>query len=417
MHPALTIVIAALVMCAGMTALYFSVALIRIRRALTSVPLAFKGVAMARKMDALPSVCVIVPAHNEARVIERVAQSLLKVNYPDWRAVFALDRCTDDTRAIIERVTQGDARIEILEIESCPDDWAGKTNALRTAVEQSAHAKGAERLLFLDADTEIHPDCIHAAVGLMHTRNLDLVSFLSTLSREHWFERIVQPMAVLELLREHPLDRVNRKERPSSFANGQFLLFNHERYVALGGHERVKDDLLEDIAFARALKADDGRWGVFIAGEMLRCRMYGDWQAFRRGWKRIFIESTHKRPKRLRRYARQMRVVYSALPVLSVVAIAVGCVAVATTGAAAGWMACILGAFAVALWFAANVIVSLSQGATFFSALVSPVGAWLLGGILREAAEDLEQNRGVSWGGRVYTNLMDQSDEAPPQRV
>lgn len=390
------------------TVIYFSVALGRIRRALRSVPRAGAGVEMAPPEDELPSVCVIVPAHNEARVIEKVVASILKQDYPRWRAVVALDRCTDDTKAIVERVAAGDARVEIIEIDQCPEDWAGKTNALRIGVRDSGGAAESELLLFVDADTELHPLCLRAAVGLMTARDLDLVSFLSTLSREHWFEHIVQPMAVLELMREHPLERVNRAERPASFANGQFMLFRKSSYQKLGGHERVKEALLEDIAFARALKSDGGRWGVFIAGEMLRCRMYGDWGAFRRGWKRIFIESTYRRPKRLRQYATLIRSAYALMPTVSLVAAVGGGVGVLAAPSSWAWGACIAGVTGLALWLIAIARICSSQGASFASALLSPIGAWMVGGILRGAAEDLEQNRGVSWGGRVYTDLMNQ---------
>lgn len=390
---------------------YFVFALERIRIGLMRSPRARAGLLLAPPDDALPSVCVVIPAHNEERVIHGAVQSVLSQDYPKIRLVCALDRCTDRTRAIIEEAAAGDDRVEIIEITQCPPDWAGKTNALRAAVESTHAARTSDLLLFVDADTELHPQCVRASVGLLLDRRLDLLSLLSTLSQEQWFERIVQPMTVLELLREHPLHRVNRERRKSSFANGQYMLFQRTSYEKLGGHERVKEALLEDLAFARALKNDGGRWGAFIAGEMLRCRMYGDWAAFRRGWKRIFIDSVHRRPKKLRQHAALMRTVYIALPLVSLAALTVG-VCMLTTTEQSGfvpWFAAISGGVGVVLWLAALTVIYAGQGASLLYVLTSPIGAWLASGILCEAAADLEQNRGVSWGGRVYTNLIDHS--------
>ncbi len=408
MDVAFNMAMAVLAALAIPTIVYFGVGVTRVWRALRSVPPARAGVAWAPPDEEAPSVCVIVPAHNEERVIEHVVSSILRQNYPKWRAVFALDRCTDRTKEIIREVSGGDSRIEIIEIDACPEDWAGKTNALRVGVRDSDGAAASELLLFVDADTDLHPDCIRATVGLMLKRELDLVSLLSTLSRERWYEKIVQPVAVLELMRQHPLHRVNRTHKPASFANGQFMLFRRASYEALGGHERVKEALLEDLAFARALKADGGRWGVFIAGQMLRCRMYGDWGAFRRGWKRIFIESSRRRPRKLRTFGMQIGLEYVVMPLATFAAVGAGLLGVFTMPSAVVWATLGIGVTGLILWFLVAATIYASQGASVLWTFASPIGAWLLGMVLWEAARDLEENRGLSWGGRVYTNLMDQ---------
>ncbi len=95
--------------------------------------------------------------------------------------VLALDRCTDDTQARAEEAIGGDARFTVLPITQCPPGIAGKVNAVCTAVEQSGLLKGEHVLLFTDADTEFHPDCVRAAVGLLRERELGLLSLLSTI--------------------------------------------------------------------------------------------------------------------------------------------------------------------------------------------------------------------------------------------
>lgn len=405
---------------ASLTLLYFAFAAVRIIRALAATP------RLAAYADLPPgkspgTVCVIVPAHNEERAIAHTVRSILAQDHPALRAVFALDRCTDSTRAIIESIAAGDARLEIIEIASCPDDWAGKTNVLREAVTRSRAANDAEFLLFVDADTELAPATVRAAAALIEDLRVDLLSALGELSRERWYERVVQPMTSLELMRQHPLDRVNRGRVRRSFANGQFMLFRAASYRALGGHERVKDDLLEDLAFARALKKSGGTFAVALAGPMLRVRMYGSWDAFRRGWKRIFIESARRRPTRLRAYARRVRIAYVILPTAAAAALISGAVGVALGAGTSSHAAVAAGAAGVMSWITAMTLALRAQGAGLDSVLASVVGAWRTAGILAEAASDLEENRGVRWGGRLYKDftpsVMDKRERRRSRRA
>ena len=158
-------------------------------------------------------------------------------------------------------------------------------------------------------------------VALLHRRGLDLLSLWSTLSTEKWFERIVQPMTTLELIRQYPLQSANRRERQRAMANGQFMLFRREAYEAMGGVESVRDSVLEDVAIARRMKKLGRRGGVLLSDGLLVCRMYDNFRAFRAGWKRIFIESASRRSPRLRAYAMRKALAHLLLPGVSVGAI------------------------------------------------------------------------------------------------
>ena len=57
------------------------------------------------------------------------------------------------------------------------------------------------------------------------------------------------------------------------------MLFRRDAYEAIGGHEAVKDALLEDLALARRIDAAKAPAGVFVADGLFHCRMYADWAA------------------------------------------------------------------------------------------------------------------------------------------
>ena len=239
--------------------------------------------------------CVVIPAHNESRVITDCIRALRNETYAQMRVVLALDRCTDDTATIARSVIAGDERFEIIEIDSCPDGWAGKVHAVHTGVTRSPAAQDAEYLLFADADTVFEPGCIGASLALMRHRKLGLLSALSTLTYNTWFERVTQMATGFELLRQYPLPRANGIGGRRAFANGQYMLFERKAYDAVGGHGAVKAALLEDLALARLVARSERDAGVFLADGLLHCRMYADWASFRRGWKRIFTEAANRK--------------------------------------------------------------------------------------------------------------------------
>ncbi len=372
------------------------------------VPTAKAGIALAAKHAAnsppqtLPSVCVVIPAHNEAKIISHLVTSLRAQDYARLHFVFTLDRCTDQTRAVIEEHAAGDPRFHIHEITSCPADWAGKVHALWSGVRECEPARNAEILLFADADTSFSPQCVTATVALMRERGLGLLSLLSTLSHSTWYELVVQPSAAFELIHQYPLVQANRKEPRRPFANGQFLMMTADAYRAIGGHEAVKDELLEDLAIARLAAEKKVLTGVFLADGVMHCRMYPDWKGFRRGWKRIFTEGFHRRVVRLRKAARLVRLTCSVAPLATIaLLIAWAFTSLPLPRAVDIWPAYV-GGLALLVWLTALLRVYRTGHTPWWSILANPIGSWIVADILVEAAKDLETGTPTVWGGRAY---------------
>ncbi|HVO89075.1 MAG TPA: glycosyltransferase, partial [Casimicrobiaceae bacterium] len=302
----------------------------------------------------------------------------------------------------------GDPRFEIVEIGACPDDWAGKVHAVYTAVNRARAAAEADYLLFCDADTLFAPGCIGSALALMRHRKLDLLSLLSTLRHERWYELVVQTAAAFELMTQYPLMLVNSVKERRAFANGQFMLFRREAYEAVGGHGAVKTALLEDLALARLIEAKRRTAGVFLSAGLFHCHMYSDWRQFRRGWKRIYIESANRRARRLELSARRIRWLGTFLPGWMLAAGVLGAVmtAIGSSFDAPFWM---LWLVALAVWIGALVRISMLSRAPVWTAPLHIVGAWLTANLLGEAAADLQTGKPTTWGGRQYDLGMEKS--------
>jgi hypothetical protein len=321
--------------------------------------------------------------------------------YADMRVVLALDRCTDETASLARAQIGNDERFEIVEIDACPPDWVGKVHALYAGVTRSRSAAGADFLLFADADTSFAPGCIAASLALMRGRNLDLLSLLSTLSFETWFERIVQPAATLELMRQYPLTLANAATNRRPFANGQFMLFTRVAYADIGGHEAVKSSLFEDVDLARLVDARKRSAGVFLADGLFHCTMYGEWPQFRRGWKRIFMQAAGRNARYLTLSAHRVRWLGTLLPLWMLGAAPVG-VLLVPREPIIGWTLVALGLAAIAVWLGTLVRITVLARAPVWIAPLHIAGAWLAARVLDEAASDVRLHRPTQWGGREY---------------
>ena len=219
----------------------------------------------------------------------------------------------------------------------------------------------------------------------------------------------MQPAAGMESMRQFPVVKANGggggdsdnagsiRRRP--FANGQFILVRREDYLKLGGHEAVRSQVLEDVELARAADRAGIACGFFLDGGMLGCRMYDSYAALRRGWKRIFGEAGNRRPERLRKIARRVRLLGTVLPMLTLAALIVGIIYRRTQHHDLATAVTLAAAIAILTWLGV-IIWSFTLGRIpLISAFAFPIGSWIVGGIMNEAAADLEKGKPTEWGG------------------
>jgi hypothetical protein len=392
-------------------ALVAAIVALRMRLAERSIPKVAEG-------DRLPPasglLSIVIPAHNEARVIEDSVRTLRRQTRRNLEVTYVLDRCTDRTRELLVAAAAGDDRIGFVENDSCPADWAGKCNACRVG---AARARG-EWILFTDADCRFEPEMLDAMLSIAESRGAALTSAVGRLTFRHRFERLLQPVAALVLFRVFPLDKANRVDHPWPFANGQFLLFRRDRYLAIGGHELVKDALLEDLFFAWRIHHMGGRVTVVDASSRMEVAMYETTAAMRSGWTRIFIECCNRIPKRLVFLGSELLLVSVLLPLLAAVAALVGVIGLAggsavavsagaTTTAAASSTAeagllLLAGLVSLALALGAVMLVHARQRAPVLWSLAHPVAAAQVAWWLLDGARMLRRRVPIRWGGREY---------------
>lgn len=239
-----------------------------------------------------PSVTAIVPAKDEESTLGDCLTTLAAQSYPDLDILVVDDRSDDRTGAIAREFAAAAPRARAIAIDRLPHGWTGKTHALSVAAPQ---ARG-EWLWFVDADTRHDPHSLAVLMEYARSHGAAMASLLPELRCETFWEKLVQPLAGIVLMRSFPLFRVNDDRAKEAFANGQDILIRRDAYEAAGGHEAVRDRFVEDIYLARRVKAAGFPIRVAVAPGLCSTRMYTSLPGLVRGWSRILYDALGRRP-------------------------------------------------------------------------------------------------------------------------
>jgi hopene-associated glycosyltransferase HpnB len=219
-----------------------------------------------------PSVCAVVPARNEADVIERSLGSLLDQRYPGrLRVVLVDDHSEDGTGDAARRLAASHAkgdRLRVARSEPLPAGWVGKMWAVHTGVSHAAeHAPDAELLLLTDADVVHHPDNLERLVRKAESGRLDLVSLMVRLHCRSGWERLLVPAFVYFFQKLYPFPLINDPRSRVAGAAGGCMLVRADALARAGGIEAVRDAIIDDCTLGALLKRGGPVWVGLSADE------------------------------------------------------------------------------------------------------------------------------------------------------
>jgi cellulose synthase/poly-beta-1,6-N-acetylglucosamine synthase-like glycosyltransferase len=109
-------------------------------------------------INELPKVTVIIPAYNEAAVIQKTITNKLQQGYPAEKleVLVVSDESEDETDALVQQIATRDPRVHL--IRQAPRQ--GKTSGLNLAIPQAT----GEIIIFSDANSHYQPDAISKLV-------------------------------------------------------------------------------------------------------------------------------------------------------------------------------------------------------------------------------------------------------------
>jgi chlorobactene glucosyltransferase len=244
-----------------------------------------------------PLVSILVPARNEEAVIERCLQSLkVQDYYPHFEIILLDDQSSDRTAEITRHLgfSEDDPHFRIISGQPLPSGWVGKP----WACHQLAQAARGEYLLFTDADTSHAPFALSSVMAEALDSQSDLLTLWPHQETDTWSEKLVisilfvaavgmLPHWLFALAHRSPNVRqhlTSRQWRMLGAANGQYVLFTRKAYDQIGGHEAVKNHMVEDVSLGRIVASRTGE-GMILrhvdGGAMVNTRMY---QSLRQLW-------------------------------------------------------------------------------------------------------------------------------------
>jgi Glycosyltransferase like family 2 len=221
-----------------------------------------------------PAVSVVVPCRDEARDVEATVRSLLAQELPALQVVAVDDRSSDATGAILDQLAASDPRLTVVHVTALPAGWLGKNHALEVG---GRRARG-EWLLFTDGDVLFRPGALRRALGYARAHRLGHLAAAPRFIAPGFLERaFVTGFGAFASLafRVHRLGVA----RSSAFVGiGAFNLVRRADWERIGGHERLRLEVVDDVKLGLVLRRSGVAQGAVSGGGLVAVRwQHGFW--------------------------------------------------------------------------------------------------------------------------------------------
>lgn len=214
-----------------------------------------------------PGVSIIVPARNEEHNLRGLLTSLVRQTYPLYEVIVVDDASTDGTAAIAREFA--DEGVRLLQISGPPEGWTGKNHACWVG----ARASIFPWLLFVDADTQLHPLALRSTLAFALEQQVEALSLFACQQCESFWERLLLPFAYQHYFVGIHARAVHASGGPA-LANGQYFLIKDSAYRSVGGHSANPASITDDISLAGSLKKAGSIPFVARGEAVLNVRMY-----------------------------------------------------------------------------------------------------------------------------------------------
>lgn len=186
------------------------------------------------------SLSIIIPAFNEEKRIGALLDSLKGQSYKPLEILVVDDHSLDNTVEVAK-----DYEVKIIRSLDLRDGWIGKARACWSG---ALEAKG-DMILFLDADTCLS-DCKSLEKIVCEYSRQGQTGILSV-QPYHTVYKIYENYSaifnIISLAGMNIFTPYKRKLDPAG-AFGPCVLCNRKEYFSLGGHEKIKGTVMDDLA-------------------------------------------------------------------------------------------------------------------------------------------------------------------------
>ena len=172
----------------------------------------------------------------------------------------------------MRQVAADNPKVRLIQAPELPEAWTGKTHALHVGVRC---AKG-EFLLFTDADVVFSGTVVSEMVKRMQEHHLDFLGGMFGIDCHSVAEKITAPMlcamgrAAMAITARH-----------IGSGTGAFNLVRRSAYIAAGGHEAIRGEIVDDVALARLMRKHTDKIAfVPETARDVRVRLFKGWRGY-----------------------------------------------------------------------------------------------------------------------------------------
>jgi hopene-associated glycosyltransferase HpnB len=231
-----------------------------------------------------PRITAVVPARNEAETIGRAVAALVRQDYPgEFSIVVADDHSEDGTAELARRAGAecgASERVSICTAAPLPAGWTGKLWALNEGVTQAAR-EAPEFYWFTDADVVHAPDTLGRLAARAESNKLDLASLMVMLQTRTLPERALIPAFLYFFLKLYPPSWTADADARTAGAAGGCILLRRSALERIGGLARIRGEVIDDCALARAVKKSGERAWMGLTHRSVSLRGYGSFGQIR----------------------------------------------------------------------------------------------------------------------------------------
>jgi len=209
---------------------------------------------------ALDDVTVLIPARNEAPLVEATLQAL-RAQGSGLRIYLIDDASTDGTAERVARLASRIPGLKLLPAATLPEGWTGKLWALQ----QGLDAVRTPWVLLLDADIELTPGILPAAVEKCRRESIGFLSLMAQLRMVGFWERLLLPSFVFFFKLLYPFALSNRGNRWVAAAAGGFVLCKRQDLLRMGGFHALRGAVIDDCTLARHMRRLDVRTWIGLS--------------------------------------------------------------------------------------------------------------------------------------------------------
>ncbi len=214
----------------------------------------------AQKNALTPTVSVVIAARNEIHRIGATVERLLAQRHIDFEIIVADDRSTDGASALLDELAQRHERLRVIHIQTLPERWLGKCHALQ----QGAADANGEWILFCDADIWLAPNVLARVVQTAQNEHADHVTLIPTQPESTPGAKV--GIANMLLAVGDRCLKVNRDRKHAFVGVGAFNMVRTECYRAIGGHEPLRLEVVDDMKLGLLLSRAGFRSRGYFAG-------------------------------------------------------------------------------------------------------------------------------------------------------